>query len=190
MKLVVKTLFVFVLCLIPLQSLADAPEYKVVKEKSSLKFFAIQNNAPVGGKFSDFTAIIRFDPDHLDESSVNVEVNIASVIVENPDVQNNIKLPEWLSAQAFPKATFTCKKFTRMPQSNNYYADGQLTLKGKTVPVALNFQMEHFDGTSAVANGYVTVHRNDFAIGEGDWSHDDEIKNEVRIEFRVAAEKQ
>jgi len=168
---------------------ADVPAYSVIKEKSTLKFFAIQNSAPVEGKFNDFIADIRFDPNHLDQSSITVEVNIGSVSTNDDDIAKNLKLPEWLNTDAFPKAVFTCKKLTRMPQSDNYYADGQLTLRGKTMPVVLNFQMEHFDATSAIAKGSVTLHRNDFGVGQGEWAKDDVIKDEVRVEFRIAAEK-
>jgi len=168
---------------------ADVPAYTLDKEKSTLKFFAIQNGAPVEGQFSDFSADIRFDPNQLDKSSIKVDVNIGSVTAANDDVTSNIKLPEWLSAQAFPKATFACKKLTRMPASDNYYADGTLTLRGKTAPVVLNFQMEHMDDKEAIAKGYVTLRRSDFGVGQGQWAKDDVIKNEVRVEFRVVADK-
>jgi polyisoprenoid-binding protein YceI len=77
-----------------------------------------------------------------------------------------------------------------MPQSNYYYADGTLTLHGAAVPVVLNFQIEHFDDQNATATGYVTLRRTEFGVGQGQWSHDDVIKDEVRVEFRVSARKQ
>jgi len=170
-------------------ALADVPAYTLNKDKSTLKFFAIQNGAPVEGAFKDFTGDIHFDPDQLDKGSVTIEVNTGSVASANDDVTSNVKLPEWLSTQAFPKATFACKKLSRMPASDNYYADGTLTLRGKTVPVVLNFQMEHMDDKSAIAKGYVTLRRSDFGVGQGAWAKDDVIKNEVRVEFRVVADK-
>ena len=168
---------------------AEAPTFNVVKEKSFIKFIAIQNGAPIEGRFKDFTANIQFDHEDLIKSSVTIEVDTGSVDVSNPDVQSNIKLPGWLGVEAFPKATFTCKKLNRMPGSENYYADGKLTLHGKTAPVVLNFQMTRFDGNTAVATGYVSLRRFDYDVGQGEWSHDDVIKNEVRVEFRIVAEK-
>jgi len=185
-------LWLVVSFLLPLPALAanvPVPAYSLVKDKSMLKFVAIQNGAPIEGNFKDFTADIHFDPKQLDKSSIKVEVNTASVSTPNEDVEQNIKLPEWLSTQAFPKAMFKCTKLTRMPQSDNYYADGQLTLRGKMLPVVLNFQMEHLDDKTAIAKGYITLHRRDFGIGQGQWAKDDVIKDEVRVEFRVVAEK-
>lgn len=169
--------------------LADVPSYSLVKDKSTLKFYAIQNGAPVEGSFTDYTADIHFDPDKLTESSVTVEVNTGSVTVANTDVAQSIKTPDWLSTETFPKAVFKCTKLSRMPQTNNYYADGELTLRGKTMPVVLNFQMEHIDDKGAIAKGSVTLRRNDFGVGQGEWAKDDTIKNEVRIEFRIVTEK-
>lgn len=170
-------------------ALAEVPSYAVIKEKSFLKFVAIQNNAPVEGKFEDFTADIRFDPDHVDQSKIIVEVATGSVTASNSDILQNIKMPDWLSVQAFPKAVFTSGKINRMPGTDNYYADGTLTLRDKTVPVVMNFMMERFDAKSAIATGSVTLHRKDFGVGQGAWAKDDVIKDEVRVEFRIAADK-
>jgi polyisoprenoid-binding protein YceI len=168
---------------------ADAPGFALVPEQSSLKFIAIQNGAPVEGKFKNFTTDIHFDHEKPEASSIKVEVDTGSAVVANEDVEKNVKLPEWLSVDAFPKAVFVCSKLTRMPESENYYADGTLTLRGKTVPVVLNFQLDHFDGQKAIATGYITVRRNDFGVGQGQWAKDDVIKNEVRVEFRIVAQK-
>jgi polyisoprenoid-binding protein YceI len=168
---------------------AELPLYEVNKEKSFIKFVATQNNAPIQGRFTGYNADIRFDNDRLSESTIMVEVDTGSVEVANPEFQANITLPEWLSTKAFPKATFTCKGINRIPGTDDYYADGQMTLRGKTAPVVINFQMEYFDASTAVAKGYVTLRRSDYAIGQGQWAADDVVKNEVRVEFRVAANK-
>lgn len=168
---------------------AAAPAWQMIKEKSNLKFYAIQNGAPVEGKFKDFTTDIHFDPEHLDESAITVEVDTGSVEVASADVMQTIKTADWLSSEAFPKAVFKSKKITRMPMSDNYYGDGELTLRGKTLPVTLNFQMEYMQGNNAIAKGYVTLRRTDYGVGQGEWAKDDVIKNEVRVEFRIAAEK-
>jgi len=169
---------------------AAAPSYSVIKEKSFIKFFAIQNNAPIEGKFKEFSADITFDADHLDQSIVTVEVKTGSVEASYDEVAKNIKTPDWLSTDQFPTAIFKTKNINRMPMSDNYYAEGELTLRGKTSPVTLNFQLEQPSATTAIAKGYVTLHRNDFGVGQGEWSGSDTIKNEVRVEFRITAQKQ
>jgi polyisoprenoid-binding protein YceI len=167
---------------------ANVPSYAINKDKSVLKFYAIQNGAAVAGNFSDYTAEIKFEPEQLDKSSIKVEVATGSVSVSNADVQKNIVLPDWLSTEAFPKATFVSKKISRTPGTSNYFAEGELTLRGKTAPVTLNFSLTQ-TGDVAIAKGIATLNRNDYGVGQGQWAKDDVINNAVRVEFRIFAVK-
>src|SRR5271154_6720261 len=90
--LAVSALFVAFAALADVQ---PVPSYTLVKEKSFLRFFAIQNGAPVAGEFKDFTADIHFDPKQLDKSSISVEVNTDSISSADDDIVKNLKLPEW-----------------------------------------------------------------------------------------------
>ncbi len=168
---------------------AEAPSYKLIKEKSSLKFYAINNGSPVEGTFKDFSAQINFNPDKLEESKIIVEVETGSVSTSYDEIAKNLISKDWLSAAEFPKAVFTSKTISRMPTSDNYYADGTLKLRDKTLPVILNFQLQFPDDKNAVAKGYLTIRRTDYGVGQGQWAKDDVVKNEVRVEFRVVAEK-
>lgn len=185
-----RLLFLLIGLLAATPAFADVPQYALVKDKSSLTFVAFMNGAPIQGIFNHYTADIRFDPKQLKKSSIKVVVDTGSVSVENDDVLKNIMQPDWLSVKQFPEATFTCTGLTQMPASQDYYAKGTLTLRGKTLPAELNFQMKHFDGNTAIADGYVTLHRLDFGIGQGQWAKDDVVQDNVRVNFRVVARKQ
>ncbi len=184
-KLVVAASF-----LLAFPAYADVPVYKMVKNKSTLKFYAINNNAPVEGEFKDFSADIKFAPDKLAESKIDATVQIASVFADYDDVAKNLVTNDWFAATEFPKAVFTSEKISRMPYSDNYYAEGKLQIRGKTQPVQLNFQLKSSGDKTAIATGYITVHRKDYGIGQGQWAKDDVVKDEVRVEFRIVAEKQ
>lgn len=183
------TLILAVSLLFAFPAFAEATAYKLVKEKSSLKFYAINNGSPVEGIFKDFSAQINFNPDKLEESKIVVEVETGSVFTDYDEIVKNLVSKDWLSAIEFPKAIFTSKTISRMPTSDNYYADGTLTLRDKTLPVILNFQLQFPDDKNAIAKGYVTIRRTDYGVGQGQWAKDDVVKNEVRVEFRVVAEK-
>lgn len=188
-RYIIQLIAACLLIVIAMPARAEVPVWHMLKDKSSLKFFAIQNGAPVAGAFSDFDADITFDPEQAEKSSVVVTVNTGSVTSNNADVAKNLALPEWFSTAAFPKATFKASKMTRMPMSNNFYARGELTLRGITKPATLNFMLDHIDEHRAVATGSVTIPRLDFGVGQGEWKKDDVVKNEVRVEFRIVAEK-
>lgn len=184
----IQTLILVVSLLFAFPAYADVPSYKIIKEKSSLKFYAINNNAPVEGEFKDFSADIKFSPDNVKESKIVVEVAMGSIFANYDELVKNLVSKNWLDIAAFPKAVFTSEKITRMPSSDNYYADGTLELHGKKLPVVLNFQAQ-FTGDKALVKGYATIRRSDYEIGQGEWKKDDVVKNEVRVEFRVVASK-
>ncbi len=163
-------------------------KYELIKEKSHLKFVAIQNNAPVTGVFNEFDAEISIDYVKADEGKIKATIKTGSVSTDYEEIEKNLKLPDWLAVNAFPDAKYETTKIMQVPGSTDYYAEGNLTLRDKTVPVMLNFQIKDY-GDTAIAEGYATVKRNDFGVGQGDWVKTDVIKNEVRVEFRIAAKK-
>lgn len=186
-KILILTLVTSLFVIFP--AVAEISNYKLIKEKSVLKFYAINNNAPVEGEFKDFFADIKFNPDKPEEGKITVEVQIASVFANYDEVVKNLISKDWLNSSEFPKALFTSEKISRMPNSDNYYAEGKLKLRDKTMPVVLNFQLQFIDEKNAIAKGYVTLRRSEFGVGQGQWAKDDVVKNEVRVEFRVVAEK-
>ena len=168
--------------------LAGVPSYTVDPAKSRLVFFINQNGTEVKGSFKTFTADIVFDPNQLSLSSIKFEVDTQSITSTNSDVEASAKLPDWFSTEVFPKATFTSKTIVRK-DNDNYIAQGELTIRDKTVPIALNFFINHIDDKGAVAKGNIMLKRNDFGIGQGEWAKENIIKNDVRVEFVIAGIK-
>ncbi|MGE0754585.1 MAG: YceI family protein [Alphaproteobacteria bacterium] len=167
---------------------ADPVRFVVNKEKSFLKFVAMQNNAPVTGKFTEFDADIVFDYDMLDKSRIVVTVATGSLETSTKETRQTVTQHEWLAVEKFPKATFHTTKISKIPSTWDYYAEGELTLKGKTAPIQMNFQIEDFEDM-AIAEGSATIKRSDYAVGEGEWAKDDVVQNQVRVEFRIVADK-
>lgn len=188
--MILKTLILaLVVSITPSFSFADAVPYKLLKDKSSLKFYAINNNSSVAGEFKDFSADIKFDREKPENSKIKVAVDIKSIYSDAAKLAETLQGNDWLSVSKFPQAVFVSKTISKMPNSENYYADGMLELHGKTLPVSMNFQASFPDDKTAIATGYITLRRTDFGIGQGAWAKDDVLKNEVRVEFRVVAER-
>lgn len=167
---------------------AEPVKFTMIKEKSHLKFVAMQNNAPVTGKFNEFDTDISFDFTRVQDGKIKAVVKTGSVSTDYEEVEKNLRLPDWLAVEAFPEATFETTKISQIPESNDYYAEGNLKLRDKTVPIMLNFQLKDY-GDVTIAEGYATIKRNDFGVGQGEWTKVDVVKNEVRVEFRIAAKK-
>ncbi len=167
------------------------PAYVLVPEKSSLGFTATQNNAPVEGEFKHFAADIHFDPKNLDASAVTVEVDMKSVASGYAEMAKTLAAPEWFDVAHFPTAVLRTTKIHQMPsprgESQDYYAEATLTLRGKTVPLEVNFSFEELSPEKAIAVGKASLLRNAFGVGQGEWAKTDALRDNVMVHFRVVA---
>ena len=188
---------ILLLCvLLPPALRADEPpaHFTLVPEKSSLRFVANENGAPVEGQFNHFTADILFSPDHPEANRVEAEVDLASVASANDDMARELPGKDWFDAAQFPKAVFRSVTFHAQPPApgnplREYYIDGTLTLHGVSQPVTVNMTLEHYDAQSAVASGTFTVSRKAFGVGSGQWKDASAIRDEVTVKFRIAAKR-
>lgn len=174
--------------LIPTISFADASTWKMVPSESSLSFTATQNGAPVTGKFTKFTGDIHFDPKQLDQSHVKIIVDVSSISDAYNQLSDTLKTPEWFNSKVFPQAVFEAKEFSKTGD-NTYQAKGKLTIRDKTQPVTLTFTQEEYTATKAKMKGETTIQRTAFGVGQGEWADTKAVKDDVHIDFTVAAVK-
>lgn len=165
---------------------ADIAHWKMVPEQSSLGFTAIQNNAPVKGKFTDFTTEIAFAPDNLVQSHLKVVVKPVSVATDYADMTTTLKNEEWLYPEAFPEAVFESTNFTHTG-GKEYVVDGNLNLRGKIMPVRLMFTLVEYTSARTQAKGTAHLSRTGFGIGQGEWAHSDALKDDVEVNFEIVA---
>lgn len=166
--------------------MAFATAWKIVPDKSSLSFTATQNNAPATGNFSSFSGTINFDPNNLTESNVNIVVDMTSVSASYKEISDTLKTSEWFNIKTYPTAVFNATKFHKLDE-NKYQADGTLTIRDKSIPTSLVFTLEKYSRDSALAKGTVELKRSLFDVGIGQWASTDSIKDEVTVNFVIAA---
>mgnify|MGYP002529977393 CR=1 FL=1 len=124
----------------------------------------------VTGKFTDFSADLFWDADDLENSSVNLEIQVESVAtgIENRD--NDIRR-RILDAQAYPTITFASSSIEGGPFS--YDVTGTFTMHGVSREITLNLDVRSFDDAeedfawTAYRVSY-TIDRTDYGV---DWKH-------------------
>lgn len=181
-----KLLGFFALLLMP--CLCFGAVWKIVPEKSTITFTATQNNAPVSGSFKTFTGDINFDPEKLNTSQVSISVDINSVKASYQELVNTLLGPDWFNVKQYPNATFKTTAITKV-KDNQYQAQGNLTIRDKTVPVTVLFNVKEYSNTSAVFEGHVSLKRLLFGVGQGDWAKTDQVKDDVEVNFVVSTSK-
>ena len=180
---------VTVLFLIWIPVFANAADWQIIPEKSSLQFTATQNNSPVKGQFKKFSGKIHFDPNQLNTSSVDIMIDINSVSASYQELVETLKTPDWFDIKLFPNAEFKATEFKKVGDKN-YQAIGNLTIRDKTIPTTVMFTLDEYTPTQALVTGNTTLKRNAFGIGRGDWSKTDDVKDEVVVNFSLSAKSQ
>jgi polyisoprenoid-binding protein YceI len=70
-----------------------------------------------------------------------------------------------------------------------FYSDAELTIRGVTIPVQLNFALEWLDEKGAVAEGYISFWRRSVSVGQGKWQSTDEVEDVVSVKLRITARR-
>ena len=146
----------------------------------------------VNGSFERFSGTIAFDPDNVAGASVNVEIETASITTRSSDRDNHLRSADFFNAEQYPTITFRSTG-VRPGKGDGFTVDGDLTMHGVTMPVALETT---FNGTGASPFGHkvagfeasTKISREDFgltwnvALETGGVMVSDEIRISLDIE--------
>ncbi|WKL56766.1 YceI family protein [Asticcacaulis sp. ZE23SCel15] len=164
-------------------------KWTVDKAKTRLDFLTSFQGANIRGRFSDYSADIRFDPVALETSSIKVVINLNSVSTDDTERDNTLKSDSFFNVASHPKATFEAKSFTKISETR-FVAKGKLTLHGQTKSFDLPFNLKITEfGVKKVANvtAQADLDRLGFGVGSGDWASTDQIPADVKLDFTLSA---
>jgi polyisoprenoid-binding protein YceI len=161
---------------------ALAAPWTVVPETSSVGFVGTQQGTKFNGRFQTFTAQIDLDPADPTKGSIVGTVQLDSVNTRDHDRDASLLDKDWFNAKEFPEAKFESQKIEKAADGS-YVANGQLTLKGTTKPVAMKFTLGGSGGTAQFA-GNMTINRFDFNVGEG-WNDTSWVAQDVAVEIKL-----
>ena len=120
----------------------------------------------VKGVFENFDATFVTAENPL-ESTVSAKAHVASINTKNPDRDAHLRTGDFFLAEEFPTIDFVSTGVRH--EGGEFLVDGDLTIKGVTKPVTLEFDFGGF-GTQphgnhkAGANAKTKVNREDFGL--------------------------
>ena len=161
---------------------AHAGDWRMDAQASTLGFVGSAQGEEFRGSFGTFEAAIRFAPDALDEARFEVDIDLRSADTRNAERDETLQSADFFRTRREPMARYVAERF-RTLDDGRYAADGELTLRGVTRPVTLEFSFS--DGAPAVLEGEATLDRTQFEVGGGDWSSDADIRHAVRVVTRL-----
>lgn len=165
----------------------QAAQFTTVDAKASrVEFSYHQMNVKMAGEFRELDATtFSFDSDKPADSRVAIKIPMSSIDAGYSEANAEVEKSEWLDTAAHPLAQFVSDSVEALG-GNDYKVSGQLTIKGKTLPVSVPFTFAQQSG-SGVFEGAFTFKRGDFGIGEGAWRDFGIVANNIEIKFHIVA---
>ena len=153
--------------------------------KSSVSATFKQMSVPIEDKFKKFTAVIDYDAAKPEASKATVDIDTASLDLGDPEYSKEVAKKEWFNSAQFPKATFVSTSI-KPAGAGKLAVTGNLTIKGKTAPVAFPLTVT-VAGGKQVFDGTLPIKRLAYNIGEGQWKATDMVADDVTIKLHIVA---
>lgn len=166
---------------------AHAAEYtQIDTQNSKISFRYSQMNVKMDGNISAFSIpSFSFDPQAPEKATLTIEIPVASLDAGYAEANTELQKSEWLNAKDHPLASFKATELKSVGEQK-FELHGDLSIKGKTqaIQIPLSFVEKDQVGTFS---GEFSFKRNDFALGEGSWSDDSIVANDITVEFNIQA---
>lgn len=113
----------------------------------------------VKGTYKGFDGYVKFNPDQLDDSKIEVCINTKTVDTGNKKRDDHIRSKDFLEAEKYPTICFISSSIKK--HDNRYIATGLLTIRGITKQEKISFTYEN-----NTINGNLNIKRLDYEIGK------------------------
>lgn len=142
------------------------------------------------GTFNEFEASLDFDPEDIENASLEVVINTSSLDVDIPEFEDELRGDNWFDVAVFPQAVYRTTRFVESIDEDTFLFEGDLTLLGTTAPVSLEVNF-HGGGRNFLTRSYTVgfsgsakFNRSDFGLDRfTSFGVGDEIDLEIHVEF-------
>ena len=142
------------------------------------------------GSFNDFEASLDFDPEDIENASLEVVIDTSSLDVDIPEFEEELRGDNWFAVEVHPQAVYRTTSFLEAVDEDTFIFAGDLTLLGNTAPVNLEVNF-HGGGRNFLTRSYTVgfsgsarFNRSDFGLDRfTSFGVGDEIDLEIHVEF-------
>lgn len=182
---------VFFMLLIPAAAMGQ--EWKADTNHTGIGFGVKHIFSTIWGSFSEYDAVISFDPNALDQSRFDFTVKVKSINTGNGKRDNHLRSGDFFSADDFPVMRFTSSRITH-EQGSQYMLEGTLQIKDTRKLITVPFT---FHGTAPspfnkdqIVAGFDTrfvINRLDYGVGSGKFKKMGVVDDMVQVMITVEA---
>ncbi len=149
----------------------------------------------VRGSFNEFEGTAVLDGDDPARSTAAVTIQAASIDTRNAQRDEHLRSNDFLAMDQYPTITFVSTAARRTGDAE-FELDGDLTVRGVTLPVTIPFVFEGsaqdpYGNTRVGFEGWVVINRKDFGVSYNAALETGGvlINDKVTLEFEVSAVK-
>jgi polyisoprenoid-binding protein YceI len=149
----------------------------------------------VRGQFNEFNGSVFLDAENPANSKVEITIKAASIDTRNADRDAHLRSNDFFAMEEYPEITFRSTRVQQL-RENNYDVTGDLTIRGVTKPVTINFELnggaqDPWGNFRVGFEGQTTINRKDWGVN---WNAAMEaggvmVSEKVNLEFEVEAVK-
>jgi cytochrome b561/polyisoprenoid-binding protein YceI len=162
------------------------PSWRVERAASSIAFTGAHAGVPFEGRFTRWSADIRFDPAKLDASFAHVTIETASAADGVALHDQTLPGAEWFNAARHPTASFRTTSIHA--HDGAYEAHGVLTIKGHAIETELPFTLR-IDGDRALMDGTASISRRAADLGMGSDPDAEYVSADIGVRVHVEARR-
>lgn len=157
---------------------------KPVDEESSVKF-RIKNFGfnTVTGSFKGLQGSIRFSPENLPASAIDVTIDARTVNTGINLRDNHLRKEEYFDVKNHPVIRFVSTRITPSTKPGTLFMFGKLTIKNVTRDISFPFSVVPQEGGYEFA-GEFKINRIEFGVGESS-----SVSDVVTVILKVVARK-
>ncbi|MDX1974077.1 MAG: YceI family protein [Rickettsiales bacterium] len=176
--------WIVALLFVALPGVVQAASYKTDYANSKITFSGTHAGNAFSGTFQSWQAVIQFDPVALNNSQIDITVDMASAKTGNTMYDGTLPTADWFDLKNHPQATYSSKHITRN-DDGSYTAQGTLTLRAVSKPLAIQFALTPAE--PAVKTTFtLTIDRLAYGIGassdpKAEWVNKDITLNVILV---------
>ncbi len=147
----------------------------------------------VRGSFNEFEGSGSFDADNPTSAQLQLTIQAKSIDSRNADRDAHLRSNDFFDMETYPEITFASTA-VEQADAENYRVTGDLTIKGVTKPVTIDFEylgsaVDPYGNQRIGLEGKTTVNRKDWGVT---WNAALEaggvlVSEKVTLEFEVSA---
>ncbi len=163
---------------------AAASANHLLVAQSKLRFTAKQMGVPMKGLFTQLGGQVQWRADAPEQSRIRMVVPVASATLGSPEMDAELRKPDWFAADKFPNAVFESTKIERL-SADTLRVHGKLSIKGHSQAVQSVAKLSRTGGVTT-ATGSFDMKRLAFKVGLGAWGDTAIVADEVQVQYSIA----